>query len=88
MISELQMEHGNDTSANGLLYRLLENLVFTKGRYPTLERNCDFRDATNHPAWSCYVTEDAGESLSLRLVISANVVSGHFFRDFFLKKTS
>ncbi|KAI8574105.1 hypothetical protein RHMOL_Rhmol01G0328800 [Rhododendron molle] len=28
-------------------------------------RDCDLRDITNKPAWSCHLTEDAGESLSL-----------------------
>ncbi|KAI8574099.1 hypothetical protein RHMOL_Rhmol01G0328500 [Rhododendron molle] len=28
-------------------------------------RDCDLRDITNQPAWSCHLTEDAGESLSL-----------------------
>ncbi|KAI8016121.1 hypothetical protein LOK49_LG05G01535 [Camellia lanceoleosa] len=33
--------------------------------YPMVGRKCDIRDVTNQQAWSCFVTEDAEESLSL-----------------------
>ncbi|XP_028056638.1 uncharacterized protein LOC114260669 isoform X14 [Camellia sinensis] len=33
--------------------------------YPMGGRKCDIRDVTNQQAWSCFVTEDAEESLSL-----------------------
>lgn len=32
--------------------------------YPMGGRKCDIRDVTNQQAWSCFVTEDAEESLS------------------------
>ncbi|KAH7864793.1 hypothetical protein Vadar_033924 [Vaccinium darrowii] len=42
------------------------DFLFPDGKWnPKVGRDCDLRDTTNQPAWSCHLTEDAGESLSL-----------------------
>ena len=58
---------------------ILKDLVLHYTRSPTVRRTFDVGDVTNQPAWSCFVTEDARESMrSLRFAFLSNLVDGRF----------